>query len=213
MIIMAVILLVLVLLALLPVGVIVQYDDGQLQLQLGIGHLRITVYPPKEVSDWKRLKKQAKQRKKKQKRKAKKQEQSAEQKPKKKLSLAQLKPMIGLALDVVKSLPRKLLIRDLTVHATFGGSDAAQTAINYGRAWAAIGAVTPVLENTFRIQKRDVDARLDYAAESVKLFLRMDIRMRIGTGVRLILTAGIQFIRILLKNKKKAVQTNESSSL
>ena len=106
--------------------------------------------------------------------------------------------------------------KHLTLHVFFGGRDAAKAAIGYGRAWAMIGAMMPVLENTFRIDERDVGAYLDYELEEPRLLLDLDVRMHIGTALVLALGAGVRLLGIFTKTKeikKKAVQANEPSSL
>lgn len=216
MIVLAVVLLLLVLIALIPVGVRAAYDDGAVQLQIAAGPVRLTLYPPKAKNERREAKKQ--KRLWKQRRKLEKKREKAAQKPRKtaedkKLSPDEWKAYLALVLDFIKGLPRKLLVRQLVFHVTFGGSDAASTAIHYGRAWAVIGAAVPILENNFRIQARDIDARLDYTKETIQIYACLDLRMRIGTGLLLAGKAGVRFLKILMQKKKKAVQTNESSSL
>lgn len=206
MIVLAVLVLVFVLLALLPVGVRVRYDDGQVLLQLAAGWIRMTLYPPKS-----RKKRKATRRKKK--RDGQQNAQPKQTGDQEKLSMEQLRPLLTFALKVVKELPQKLLVRNLTLHAVCGGGDAAEAAIGYGRAWAVIGGVMPVLENTFRIQNRDVRAFLDYEQKEIRLLLDLDIRMRLGTLLLVSIKAGVHAIRKMMQNKKKAVQENESSSL
>jgi len=122
---------------------------------------------------------------------------------KKKLTLGELLPFAQLALRVVGSLPRKLLVRELYLHAVFGGKDAAGAAIGYGRAWALIGAALPPLERCFRIRKRDVGVELDCDRTAPGLFARLDIRMRVGTAVLLAVSAAARAAVIFLQNKRK----------
>ena len=209
----AVVLAVLVLIALIPVGVRLGYDDGAIGVQAAVGRLRIRIYP-RPVDEVKAAKKLARQRRKPPKpQKPKKDKPPKPEKSGGGLSPAAIRQLVELGLDLVGKLPRKLLVEDLTVHAVFGGSNAAEIAVGYGKAWAVIGAVTPVLENTFRIRRRDLQAKLDPARSSMGLYLRMDLRMRVGTALWLGIQALARLLKIMLKNKKKAVHTNESSSL
>lgn len=124
-------------------------------------------------------------------------------KKKKKLTPAELLPLAKLALRVVGSLPRKLLVRELYLHAVFGGKDAAGAATGYGRAWALVGSALPPLERCFRIRKRDVGVELDCDRTALGLFARLDIRMRVGTAVFLAVSAAARAVVILIQNKRK----------
>ena len=204
MIVLAVILLVLLVLLALPVAVTVQYDNGDALIRAGIGPCRKPVRP-------------ARVGRQKDGRPCGKKQRGAGKAPAapagKKLTKAQLRPLIRLTLEVLGELRRKLLVRELTLLVTFGGADAAQTAIRYGQAWAVIGSVMPVLENTFRIRRRQVEARLDYSETEIRTMLKLELCLRMATGLLLALKAGSRALRIILQNKKKAVQANESSSL
>ena len=58
--------------------------------------------------------------------------------------------LVQLGCDVLGDFKRKLRVEKLMLHVTFGG-DAARAAINYGKAWAAIGALTPMLDRLNKI--------------------------------------------------------------
>ena len=212
------IVLLIVLICLIPADLLVKYDHEKLYAQAKIGPVRLSLYPPKPKDEAKEFRKREKKRKKQEKAKKKKQKKSgaaaAPEKKKKKFSRDMIKPLLRAAKDLLGGLRRKLIVRNLTLHVTYGGEDAAEAAINYGRAWAMIGCIMPILENTFRLQKRDVDARLDYDLKKMMLFLQLEIRLRIGAAIGLALRIGFRLMRDLSKNKNdKAVQNNESSSL
>lgn len=186
---------------LLPVGVRLRYD-GALAVRAALGPAALRVYPPKPPNYKKLARKQARARK----RRAAAPPAKPPAKAKAKLSPGQWKALASLGLEAAGSLPRRLLVRQLTVHVACGGSDAAAAALAYGRAWAAIGALTPVLENTFRIGRRDLAARLDYQLEGFSWLVELDVRIRVGTALLLGLKLLIRLIPILLQTKKKAVQ-------
>ncbi len=216
-----IVLAVLLLIGLLPVGARVRYDDGDLTVQLAAGPVRIGLYPAKPLHGKKLARQFAKQQRKelvKRQKKLEKARKKAVEKArkkrgealpepagkKKKIPLDQLLPLAKLALRVVGSLPRKLLVRELYLHAVFGGKDAAEAASGYGRAWALIGSVLPPLERCFRIRKRDVGVELDYGRTKLALTARLDIRMRVGTAVWLALSAAARAVVILIQNKRKS---------
>ena len=209
MIVLAVILSLLVVLALVPVGIRVQYEDGAALVQAAIGPVRITIYPRGPVNERKRVRKQDKLRRKQAKLRAKAAARPPKQnapKQRKKSSVSERRPILELVFDLLRHMPRKLLLRELTMVVTYGGEDAAKTAIGYGRAWAVIGAVIPALENCFLIKNRKIEARLDYGQDKLSVFLLLDLRIRIGTGILLSLRAGRRLLKEILEIKKKAVQ-------
>ena len=189
----------------LPAAVRVRYDDGTLHVRVRVGS--VTVYPPRPARARRSSRKKA----------------AGRQKPQgsvrksgaggKKLTRQQIQDLIRLALDLLGKLRRKLLVRHLTLHAFFGGRDAARAAIGYGRAWAAIGAVMPVLENSFRIESRDVGAYLDYGLDQPRLLLELDVRMRLGTALVLALGAGVRLLGIFTKSSKNKVNQGSAASI
>lgn len=206
---------------LLPVGVRLLYDGGELALRLKLGPMRAKLLPVKQLhgrklarqyekkikSDQAKLKKRAAKRaqkkKKKQDDKQKPKEQLAlerQERKRKKPSLSELLEMVRLALDVAGKLPRKLMMSELYLHIICGGADAAQTAISYGRVWAAVGSALPVLRKAFRIRREDVGVYFDYERDSMDISARMDVQVRVGAVVLLTFGAGVRFLRLLLNN-------------
>lgn len=191
----------------LPAAALVRYEDGALSLRLRVGPMTVPLYPPRPKGPSRR----AGSRKPPEKPAA----QAAPAGPKK-LSRRQIGVLVRVARTILGRLRRKLLVRRLIFRIRFGGRDAAQAAIGYGRAWAVIGAVMPVLENLLRIGDRDVGADLDYGLEQPQLLLDLDVRLRVGTALVLALQAAFLLLKELTQSKqttKKAVQVNEPSSL
>lgn len=215
----AVIAAVIALLLSLPAAALVRYEDGALRVRLQVGPVTAAVYPRRPAKPKKASKKQPTGVEKKSAAKA------NGGTVGKKLTPQQIRALIDLGLEVLGDIRRKLLVKHLTLHVFFGGRDAAKAAIGYGRAWAVIGGMMPVLENTFRIDERDVGAYLDYELEEPRLLLDLDVRMRVGTALALALRAGVRLLGIFTKSSKhkvnqgggspitkKAVQANEPSS-
>ena len=188
---------VLIALALLPLGVRVQYD-GSFRLWIVISFVKI----PMLFGD---------KPKKAEKPKAETEEPPKEKAPAEKKSLFRLdlqhhwKDYLALVWDLLGGLRRKLLLRELTFLACFGGKEPDERALNYGRAWAAIGTTMPMLERSFRIRKRDVRAVYDEAAEQIHLYLSLCVSIRLGQLLHLALRALRRFLVI----QKKAVNENE----
>lgn len=219
----AIVLTILVLIALVPVGVQLQYDDGALLLRVMAGKLGIQLYPKKE-KQFNARRRAAKMRRKAARtlRKQRQQEkrQARETHKRKKKPMASTKPLspqkrsmgdiwqlIGLGKELLGDMRRKLLVRRLRLRVLFGGEDAARSAILYGQAWAVIGAVMPALETLFRIQDRDVEAEFDPTKSKMELSAQLDLRMRIGAMVALGCKAGFRFLNLLIKQKKGGAET------
>ena len=86
-----------------------------------------------------------------------------------KLTLSDILALADLACDTLGNLRRKLRVEVLVLHVTLDGSDPAKAAMLYGRVWAALGALTPKLEQLFVIKKRDIQPILDYNEKKMKL--------------------------------------------
>lgn len=215
---------VLLLFGLLPAGAKVRYDDGDLEVKIKAGPVCVPLLPSKQMhgkklakqhskkvkADREKLKKKAlkkvRKKKKKEEEKKKSKEQRARErmeKKKKRLSLGELMQIARLGLETVGKLPRKLIMKELYLHVKYGGSDAAQAAIGYGRACGVTAIALPVLEKAFRIRKRDVGVELDYGREKMGIFARLDVHMLIGTAALLAFGAGFRFLKLLIASKIK----------
>ena len=188
----------------IPVGADVSYLGGALTVKAKIGLLRLTLLPKKP----KKPKKQKKQKKPK---KSKEKPKPEPEKPKEKKKplllsggISGVMELLQFACDTLGDLRRKLRMERLELHVYFGaGDDAAKTAIRYGRAWALIGAILPMLERIFVIKERDIGAELDYnKEEKMTLDARLCITITIGRALALALRAGIRFLKIYKEMNK-----------
>lgn len=195
-----IVLAVFVLIGCIPVGVDASYRENGLVLRLKIGLFKLQVLPAKE-------------KKKKPKPKAKKPvANKPDAKPEKhkkqgsipKLTLSDILALADLACDTLGNLRRKLRVEVLVLHVTLDGSDPAKAAMLYGRVWAALGALTPKLEQLFVIKKRDIQPILDYNEKEMKLDAQLVLTITIGRAICLALRALVRFLKLWL-NKKKAV--------
>lgn len=203
------VLLVLLLIGCIPVGVDARYEEGALALWVKAGFLRLQLLPAKPK------KKSAKQKKEKP-AKGKASEPAGETPAQKKpalpkLTLADIRALLELLCDALGELRRKLRVEELLLHVTIPGADAARAAIRYGQCWAAIGALTPMLDRLFVIKKRDIQPILDYNETKSELRARLALTITIGRALALGGRVGVRLLRLWLE-KKKAVQKHESSS-
>ena len=185
----------------IPVGADVSYLGGALTVKAKIGLLRLTLLPKKP----KKPQKQKKPKKSKEKPMPKPEKPKEKKKPQL-LSggISGVMELLQFACDTLGDLRRKLRMERLELHVYFGaGDDAAKTAVSYGRAWALIGAMLPMLERIFVIKERDIGAELDYnKEEKMTLDARLRITITIGRAFALALRAGIRFLKIYKEMNK-----------
>lgn len=180
-----IILLVIVAIGLIPVGVFARYDED-LSVFLTVLGIRIPLYPAGEKQE--------------------KKPEDAPKKEKKKFRFPKkdsLEEYLHLFLEILGKLRRKILIRKLKLHAVFGGSDAAASALNYGRAWAAIGMVMPLIEACFRIKHRDVGAYQAEDETAVRIYAEAAATLRVSQILHIALLALVRFLKIYKKNDSK----------
>lgn len=186
----------LVLIGCIPVGVDARYNAEGVFLAAKLGPIRLQLLPQKQ-------KKKKKQQKKPEK--APEKAASQEKKPNPILSggVDGILQLLDIVLDTLGALRRKLRVNELTLYVHIGGSDdPAKAAMGYGRAWAAIGAITPSLERLFVIKKRDIRPALDYTISNTQVDAHLVTTITIGRSLALALRAGIRFLKILNERKK-----------
>ncbi len=197
-----VILAALVLIGCIPVGVDARYNADGVFLAAKLGPFRLQLLPQKPKKKPKKRKQQQKQPEK----------APASSEPQEKKSNPLLSggvdgmlQLLDLAFDTLGDLRRKLRVNELTLHVLIGGAeDPAKAAMGYGRAWAAIGAITPSLERLFVIKKRDILPALDYTISNTQVDAHLVTTITIGRSLALAVHAGIRFLK-LLNERKKAV--------
>ena len=194
----------------LPLGVRLRYDeDGPLAAVL-LGRLPIVLY---SVPGW--LKKLTSREKKTGENKPK-EEKTKKEKPQKAAenpqggSWKKFLPLVQLGLHFLGDFRRKLRVNRLVLRLTLAGDDPCDLAVNYGRAWAAVGNLLAAMQRAFVIQKRDVEVQCDFLGEETKVVFAMDLTITLGRVLGLLVKYGIRAVTILLKMKnQKAVQNNE----
>ena len=191
---------VLVLIGCIPVGVDARYNAEGVFLAAKLGPLRLQLLPQKPKKKPKKRKQQKKQPEK-----APAKAGTQEKKPNPLLSggVDGLMQLLDLAFDMLGDLRRKLRVNELMLRVLIGGADdPAKAAMGYGRAWAAIGVITPALERLFVIKKRDIQPALDYTISNTQVDAQLVTTITIGRSLALALRAGIRFLKILNERKK-----------
>ena len=184
-------LLIVILLWNLPLGIDGEYSQSGAVVKLVAGKLSILVYPrdKKEKIPKEKKNQQAKEKTEQTKRGGK---------------ILLFRELLGVALRALNCLRKKIRMETLTLHLTLGGAgdDPAGAAILYGRAWAAIGALTPLLEQTFTISKRDIQVAIDFSEHETVIYARGRITLKLGDILYIAVYYGISALRIYFKHKK-----------
>ena len=186
-------------LAIMPLGVAARYDEDGPLLRLIVGPIRATVFPSK---------KQKKEKKKKEKpEKPEKQEASAQKSKteKKGGSVTDFLPLVELVWEFLSDFKSKLRVNNLELKLILAGDDPCDLAVNYGRAWAALGNLVPMLERFFVIKKRDMEVECDFTADKTLIFARLELTITFGRLLKVGFYHGFRILRkflTIMKSRK-----------
>jgi hypothetical protein len=177
----AIILAVLLLLSFLRIGVIAEYGDFSEDTGSGAedtdgspsdirafavaGPLKFKLYPTNKVEKEKHPKKKSK-------------EGAA-----KAGRLASLKEQIPAIKTLLSRLRRKLLIRELTIYYMAAGDDPAAAALWFGGANIGYGFLTALIENNFRIKKRDFRASVSFEKTEPYIYVRARLSLAVWEAI------------------------------
>lgn len=191
---------ILVLLAILPVGVRLSYNEDGLVLSLLLGMVRIKLYPRQKTRPVDKEKQEPKKT-------APKGKPAAKEKRGGKLSA--FKPLLEIAWNFLGDLRRKIRVKRLEMNLIMAADDPCDLAVNYGKAWAAVGNLMPLLESIFIIKKRNIQVQCDFTADVPRVLARMDVTITVGRIVALAVKYGVPAIREILNLKN----TNEGGAV
>ncbi len=215
-------------LAVLPLGASIKYDADGAVVRLIAGPVRLTLFPrPKKEkkTDLKAdQKKTAKQSQKKassgQKSKQVRKKTASEKAtmpltPKEKGgSILDFLPLVKVLLNFLNGFRRKLRINVLNVKLIMAADDPCDLAVNYGRAWAALGNLLPQLEKVFVIKKRNLEVACDFTASQTLIIARADLTITLGRLLALAAVLAFRAVKeyVNIRKKRKGGATNESKS-
>lgn len=183
---------VILLLGFLPLGISARYEGGGAMVRVILGPARITVFPGKKKTG----------------------KEKAEEKPeeisttKSKNAPAQktqggkitdFLPIAKVVWELLTDFGRKLRVNVLEIKVILAGGDPCDLAVNYGKAWAALGNLDPQLERLFVIKKKDLQIECDFTADETFIFARLDLTITLGRLLGLVFQYGTKAIREYLK--------------
>ena len=191
-------------LAMIPLGVSARYDEAGPLVRVIAGPVRLTVFPSRKKEKKTEGKKTAKKKTRnssdastgENKGEADKTENTT-----KGGSFSDFLPMIQVALDFLGEFRRKLRVDRFDLKLIMAGDDPCDLAVNYGRIWAAVGNLFPLLERAFVIKKRNVEVECDFASEETLVTARLDLTITLGRLLSLAVRYGIRALREFLKIK------------
>jgi len=152
---------IIILLALLRFGIILEYSDEGFHYWGKVGFLKFRIDKDK-----------SKKRKKKVKEKVKPKNINKQILPG---SLSEFMDMLRAVKNLLDRLRRKLLIKKLTLHYVSAGEDPANIALQFGAAHAVFNTIIPLLEGYFRIRRKDLNASADFNAKEQSIYAKINI--------------------------------------
>lgn len=194
------------LLAILPLGASVKYNSDGPMVRIIAGPVRVKVFPVKKKEKKEKKPKEKKQKKEKPKTDGQQtMEKPKEEKKEKGGSLLDFLPLVRVGLDLLNDFHWKLRLNRLELKLILAANDPADLGLNYGRAWAAVGNLVPMLERSFVIKKKDIEVECDFTTSETLVIARLDLTITLGRLLALVTVYGVRGLRefMNLKNKRK----------
>lgn len=194
------------LLAILPLGASVKYNSDGPLVRIIAGPIHFKVFPVKKKEKKEKKPKEKKQKKEKPKTDGQQtMEKPKEEKKEKGGSLLDFLPLVRVGLDLLNDFRWKLRLNRLELKLILAANDPADLGLNYGRAWAAVGNLVPMLERSFVIKKKDIEVECDFTTSETLVIARLDLTITLGRLLALVAVYGVRGLRefMNLKNKRK----------
>ncbi len=200
-------------LAILPLGASVMYDQHGPLVRIIAGPLKIQVFPLKKKAKQDKPKREIKEQEPEQTEAPPEEQPPEPTKEKKKKppkdpdekggSILDFLPFVELVFNFLGDFRRKLRIGHLKLHLTMAGGDPCNLAINYGRANASMAALLTQLERLFVIKRRDVRINCDFVASETTILARLDISITLGRIISLLVGYALRAVKTYLSIQKK----------
>lgn len=112
------------------------------------------------------------------------------------------------ALAVLGDLARRLKLTRLELAVTAGGEDPAACALAYGRCWAAVGGLLPLIRAAFQVEKEQIQITCDDQLEKTTARGRAVFTLRVFELLQALLALAklVRRLRTPRQTTKKAVQ-------
>ena len=199
---------ILVILAWLPLGATVRYNDQGVALKVIAGPVRIPILPKKKAPEKEKPKKEEKTKKKQP---ATKKSEAPKPQEEKGGPVTDFLPLVQTALDLLNAFRKKLRINHLYLKLIMASDDPCDLAVNYGKANAAMGNLLPLLERCFVIKKRDIEIECDFESDKTVIIARADLTITLGRLLGILIFYGVKALKqfLSIQNKRKGGNKHE----
>ena len=199
---------ILVILAWLPLGATVRYNDQGVALKVIAGPVRIPILPKKKAQEKEKPKKEEKPKKKQP---VAKKTEAPKPQEEKGGPVTDFLPLLQTALDLLNAFRKKLRINHLYLKLIMASDDPCDLAVNYGKANAAMGNLLPLLERCFVIKKRDIEIECDFESAKTVIIARADLTITLGRLLGILIWYGVKALKqfLSIQNKRKGGNKHE----
>lgn len=199
---------ILVILAWLPLGATVRYNDQGVALKVIAGPVRIPILPKKKAPEKEKPKKEEKTKKKQP---VAKKSEAPKPQEEKGGPVTDFLPLVQTALDLLNAFRKKLRINHLYLKLIMASDDPCDLAVNYGKANAAMGNLLPLLERCFVIKKRDIEIECDFESDKTVIIARADLTITLGRLLGILIFYGVKALKqfLSIQNKRKGGNKHE----
>lgn len=170
---------VVLLILLMPVGIRGRYNDNGGIAWVTVGPFRFLLYPNKR-GDKKASEVVA---------------EFAKKKTVKGGKLSDFYPLFGDIIELLAELRRKLRVKRLVFKVILAGDDPCDLAVNYGKAWTALGNLMPRLEQFLVIRKRDLEVECDFTADKTLIYADIHITISFVRLIGIVLINGTRIMK------------------
>lgn len=170
---------VVLLILLMPVGIRGRYNDNGGIAWVTVGPFRFLLYPNK------RGEKKASEVV----------AEFAKKKTVKGGKLSDFYPLFGDIIELLAELRRKLRVKRLVFKVILAGDDPCDLAVNYGKAWTALGNLMPRLEQFLVIRKRDLEVECDFTADKTLIYADIHITISFVRLIGIVLINGTRIMK------------------
>ncbi len=170
---------VVLLILMIPVGIRGRYNDSGGIAWVTAGPFRFLLYPDK-ISDKKTSEAIA---------------DFAKNKTVKGGKLSDFYPLFGDVLDILSELRRRLRVKKLVFKVILACDDPCSLAVNYGKAWTAVGNLMPRLEQFLVIRKRDIEVECDFSADKTRVYADIHVTIPLVRLIGIILVRGTRIMK------------------
>ena len=199
---------ILVILAWLPLGATVRYNDQGVALKVIAGPVRIPILPKKKAQEKEKPKKEEKPKKRQS---VAKKTEAPKPQEEKGGPVTDFLPLLQTALDLLNAFRKKLRINHLYLKLIMASDDPCDLAVNYGKANAAMGNLLPLLERCFVIKKRDIEIECDFESAKTVIIARADLTITLGRLLGILIWYGVKALKqfLSIQNKRKGGNQHE----